>query len=105
MPYANHGRDSAARLAAPRRRATALGIMPYELAGPSCSLTVRRAGLHYREGDRTVFVDGEMLAAGEFDFVIYTSSICAWEESREPISDAERERIIANIQAAFRQDG
>jgi hypothetical protein len=76
-----------------------------EMSGPGCGVTVLgRAGLRYREGDRTIFVDGEMLT-GEFDFVIYAGSIRAWESSGEPIAEAERQRIVSNIQAAFRQNG
>jgi hypothetical protein len=79
--------------------------MSTEISGPGCSVTVLgRAGLRYREGDRTIFVDGKMLT-GEFDFVVYASSISAWESSGERIAEAERKRIISNIEAAFRQNG
>lgn len=79
--------------------------MSTEMSGPGCGVTVLgRAGLRYREGDRTIFVDGEM-PTGEFDFVVYASSIGVWEGSEESISEAERQRIISNIQAAFRQNG
>jgi len=55
-----------------------------------------RSGMRYREGPKTVFVDGEILS-GAFDFVIYKSSIQAWEASKELISESERDRIVANI--------
>jgi hypothetical protein len=75
------------------------------MIGPGCGVTVLgRAGLRYREGSRTIFVDGEMLT-GKYDFVIYSSSIQAWEGSKEPISEDERRRIVANVQAAFQQNG
>lgn len=76
-----------------------------ELIGPGCGVTILgRSGMRYREGSETVFVDGEMLT-GAFDFVVYVNSIKAWEGSHRPISDAERQRIVANIQTACRQNG
>lgn len=79
--------------------------MSKEMNGPGCGVTVLgRAGLRYREGARSIFVDGEMLT-GKFDFVIYASSIRAWEGDAQVIADDERRRIVANIQATFQQNG
>ena len=79
--------------------------MSKEMLGPGCGVTVLgRSGLRYREGSATLFVDGEMrnrLA----DFAIYGSSIQAWESATQPIEEAERRRIIANIVAAFKLNG
>ena len=79
--------------------------MSSEMIGPGCGVTVLgRAGLRYREGARTICVDGEMLT-GKYSFVIYAGSIRAWEGSDEPISDDERLRIVGNIQMTFQQYG
>jgi hypothetical protein len=55
-----------------------------------------RSGLRYREGSKTAFIDAEMLA-GAIDLVVYTNTIKAWEGTSEPIGDAERAQIIANV--------
>ena len=79
--------------------------MPTEMIGHGCVVTVLgRAGLRYREGARSVIVDGEMLT-GAFDFVVYENSICVWEGSNSPIDEAKRKEIVSNIIAAFRQHG
>ena len=79
--------------------------MSKEMTGPGCGVTVLgRAGLRYREGSQTVFVDGEMLT-GPFDFMIYANSIRVWEGTKTLIADAKRKEIVANIQAAFEQNG
>jgi hypothetical protein len=79
--------------------------MSKEMIGPGCGVTVLgRAGLRYREGSATAFVDGEMLT-GPFDFVIYEKSIRMWEGSNAPIDDVKRQEIVANIKAAFQQNG
>ncbi|MDB4941681.1 MAG: Immunity protein 74 [Labilithrix sp.] len=79
--------------------------MSKEMSGPGCGITMLgRAGLRYREGTQTVLVDGEMLT-GPFDFVIYKTSIVEWEGSGVPIDDTKRNEIVANIDAAFQQNG
>jgi len=62
-----------------------------------------RSGLRYRQGMKTVSIDGEMLT-GAFDFVVYTNSIARWDDDRV-ISDDERKTIVANIEAVFRANG
>lgn len=58
-----------------------------------------RAGLIYREGDRVMRVDSEILVGPDFDYVIWLDSIDAWEPPHdgEPITAADKERIRANI--------
>lgn len=65
-----------------------------------------RTGLRYREGDRTMFVDSEVLAppAG---IVIYTSTVVRWESPHDAMelpADARR-RILDNIVATLRAQG
>jgi hypothetical protein len=65
-----------------------------------------RTGLCYREGDRSLKVDSEVLM-GPTGMVIDASSIRAWAppHERELIEDARRKQIVENIQAAFRFRG
>lgn len=61
-----------------------------------------RTGLRYREGERTAFVDSEVLA--EPDAILaYRNSIQRWDPPNEsqPLDDSERDRIIENIKRAF----
>lgn len=79
--------------------------MASELSGPNCRVTILgRSGLVYREGARTVNVDGEMLT-GSHDFVVYVDSIRTWEDSGDAIDAKERQRILSSIESAFRQQG
>jgi hypothetical protein len=79
--------------------------MSKEMNGPECGVTVLgRCGLRYREGSRTLFVDGEMLNH-PFDFVIYENSIRGWEGTNEPINGEQRQQIVARIRATFRRNG
>lgn len=76
-----------------------------ELQGPGYSVAILgRNGIRYREGARSVFVDGEMLV-GDYDFVIYASSIRQWESSEQVISDSEKQKILRNIQFVCGQNG
>ena len=63
-----------------------------------------RAGIEYSEGGRTLKVDSEFLVEGEFDLVIYTSSIRRWDspDSLEDLSPSEVERIKQNIATALK---
>lgn len=65
-----------------------------------------RTGLCYREGDRSLNVDSEVLM-GPTGMVIYASSIRTWAPpcEEERIDDARRKQIVENIQAAFRFRG
>jgi hypothetical protein len=58
-----------------------------------------RAGIVYREGDRSMQVDSEMLVGPRFDMVVFTDSIKAWEPPDEcvPVSEEDKARIRANI--------
>jgi hypothetical protein len=65
-----------------------------------------RVGLRYREGERTMFVDSEILA-GENAISAYSSSIKAWDppNDKDPIGEEERSRIIENIRRALESKG
>lgn len=64
-----------------------------------------RAGLLYREGDRTTFVDSEFLTDGTL--AIVGNSITAWEPPHENefLDEKIRERILNRIKAAFESRG
>ncbi len=79
--------------------------MSQEMVEGDCGVTLLgRSGVRYREGSKTVFINGEMLT-GEFDLVVYTNSIKVWEGSQEPVSEESKQRILTNMQAVFRKHG
>ena len=65
-----------------------------------------RTGLTYREGERKMFVDSEVLLGPE-GIGIYSSSIRRWDPPYEnqAIDSAAKERIINNIRDVFRYQG
>ena len=65
-----------------------------------------RTGLRYREGEKEVFVDSEVLT-GPSGMVVYKSSIGQWAAPNPGvvISDVDRARIVENIHAVFRAQG
>jgi hypothetical protein len=65
-----------------------------------------RVGLRYREGERAIFVDSEILA-GENSIGAYSGSIKAWDppNEKDPIDEEERSRIIDNIRRALESKG
>ena len=65
-----------------------------------------RTGLCYREGDRSLKVDSEVLM-GPTGTVIDASSIRTWAppHEKEVIEDTRRKQIVENIKAAFRFQG
>jgi hypothetical protein len=60
-----------------------------------------RTGIRYRERDRSCFVDSEVLAVPAV--AVWPSGIRNWESPHQhkPLTDEDRERILANIAAAF----
>ena len=65
-----------------------------------------RTGLRYRELDREMFVDSEVLT-GSSGLAVYQDSIQNWDAPHEcgHISEADRQRILANIRDTFRAQG
>lgn len=65
-----------------------------------------RADLLYREGERQLVIESEMLATPS-GLVIYTDSIQTWEPPfhHEEIAMAKKAQIIDNIRRAFRWTG
>lgn len=61
-----------------------------------------RTGMRYQEGDRSVWIDSEVLATPRA-IAMFSPSIRVWESPDDPgpVSDAERDRIVANCQRAF----
>ena len=57
-----------------------------------------RSGLLYKEGDKTITVDSELLSES-LGIAIFTDSIKSWDApfNEEPLSEEDRSRIIENI--------
>ena len=57
-----------------------------------------RTGIEYREGDKSMFVDSEILATG-YGIAVFKNSIKAWRapHEREQVSEEQRRRILENI--------
>lgn len=62
-----------------------------------------RAGLIYKENDKSMLIDSEMLTGQNFDIVIYYSSIKAWEipHEKELVSEDDKAKIRENITSAL----
>jgi hypothetical protein len=62
-----------------------------------------RTGIRYSENDRSCFVDSEVLATSTPTIAVWPSGIRNWDEphEHEPLTDGDRERVLANISAAF----
>lgn len=60
-----------------------------------------RTGIRYGEGNRTCFVDSEVLATPAV--AVWPSGIRAWDPPHdgESLTDDDRQRILANIAEAF----
>jgi hypothetical protein len=71
-----------------------------------CVEVLGRAGFLYREGDRKMVVNSEILT-GPSGMVIYHKSIVRWDapHNSQLIETPERARILANIREAFRFQG
>ena len=65
-----------------------------------------RTGLRYREGDRQMFVDSELLT-GPSGMAVYKDTIERWDppDDKVPVTDSDRHRILNNIRDAFRSQG
>lgn len=60
-----------------------------------------RTGLIYREGERAMFIDSEVLSTSGIE--VYARSISSWRApfDRIIVTDEKRRKIIDNIRAAF----
>jgi hypothetical protein len=65
-----------------------------------------QTGLRYVEGQRSLFVDSEVLAAPNA-MALYPASIRRWDRPHDgpTIDDATKHRIVENIRRAFRFRG
>jgi hypothetical protein len=65
-----------------------------------------RTGLRYREAERQMFVDSEVLT-GPSGMAIYKDSIEKWDSPHEHVlvMSSDRSRIVENIRNAFRFQG
>jgi len=61
-----------------------------------------RTGLRYRESDKSMFIDSEVLL-GPSGMVVYKNSIRKWDppHQEEAVSNESRERIVNNVRSAF----
>jgi len=68
---------------------------------------IGRSQIVYREADRTLDIEAELLSTPTWTMALYTTSIRAWAapHDHEVISDADRERIVGNIARAFTSQG
>jgi hypothetical protein len=62
-----------------------------------------RTGMRYAEGLRSVRIDSEVGGAATPAIAMFTDSIRVWDapDYPEPVTDADRDRIVANIERAF----
>lgn len=60
-----------------------------------------RTGVEYREGQKVMFIDSEVLA--KRGIAIFKSSIVAWKPpfDEDPVTEAKKDEIIQNLIAAF----
>jgi hypothetical protein len=65
-----------------------------------------RTGMRYVEGDRSMFVDSEVLAK-PCAIALWRESIKRWDppHDAEAVGPEDRSRIIENIQRAFESQG
>ena len=64
-----------------------------------------RTGMQYSEGERSLFVDSEVLAIPNA-MALYSDSLTSWGPPHgTPLSEAERTRIFDNIRRALRFKG
>jgi len=59
-----------------------------------------RTGMRYAEGDRTLWIDSEVLAAPH-GIVMYPESMKYWEPSGDAVAPEDRTRVVSNTQRAF----
>jgi Immunity protein 74 len=61
-----------------------------------------RTGIEYREGDKSVFVDSEVLASGH-GIAVFRYSIKAWRppHGNETMTEKEIDQIVENIRRAM----
>ncbi len=64
-----------------------------------------RTGLRYTEGDRSVWIDSEVLARPRA-MALFKDSIKTWDGAgSEQVNDTDRDRIAGNIRRAFESCG
>jgi hypothetical protein len=61
-----------------------------------------RTGIEYREGERVMFVDSEVLATGH-GIAVFKRSLKGWRppHDSEPLSDEKKQEILNNISRAI----
>lgn len=62
-----------------------------------------RTGMRYTEGLRSVSIDSEVGGGSTPAIAMFTETIRMWEapDYPEPVTDGDRDRIVANIRRAF----
>lgn len=60
-----------------------------------------RTGIEYAEGEKSMFVDSEILS-GPHGMMVRKKSIIKWKgQNSEPVDDKKRDEIVENIRRAF----
>ena len=69
-------------------------------------LTTDTNVIEYREGDRSMFVDSEVLAVGN-GMAVFKDSITGWKppHNLEPINEEKKHEIVSNICRAVGSQG
>ena len=65
-----------------------------------------RAGIEYREGERALVVDSELIVDPNYDVVVYLGSIRGWRppHDEEVLSAEDKARVIANLREKLRRE-
>lgn len=80
---------------------TRSGPSTYESSAGFSVEVLGRTGLRYSEGERTAFIDSEVLSQG-YGIWIEGNSLTKWDQpDGSPISATERDRILDNVKRAF----
>ena len=58
-----------------------------------------RAGVIYKEGDKTLIIDSEMLSGNKYDMIIYIESMNNWEPPYDKLilTENDKKQIMENI--------
>lgn len=66
-----------------------------------------RTGMRYTEGCRSVEIDSEVGGTSTPEIAMFKDSIRVWRspDYPEPVTDSDRDRIVANIRRAFEACG
>ncbi len=64
-----------------------------------------RAGLEYKEGNKVMLIDSEMLGDPKIGFAVASSSINRWKGSKKKLERNDCLRILNNVKEALKFEG